>query len=82
MLKNVQEAKFRSVLLPIARKVLADRPVGLDPIHDGTLDGLVVFDAASGVRLWDSAAGGTGEKAAKEITDGVETAARKRALSS
>ncbi|MDI9977242.1 amidohydrolase family protein [Rhodococcus sp. IEGM 1307] len=24
----------------IARKVLADRPVGLDPVHDGTLDGL------------------------------------------
>jgi predicted TIM-barrel fold metal-dependent hydrolase len=24
----------------IARKVLANRPVGLDPVHDGTLDGL------------------------------------------
>lgn len=24
----------------IARRILADRPVGLDPVHDGTLDGL------------------------------------------
>ncbi|MFG1948501.1 amidohydrolase family protein [Nonomuraea sp. NPDC048826] len=35
----------------IARKVLADRPVGLDPVHDGTLDGLRATMDAAGIDL-------------------------------
>jgi len=35
----------------IARKVLADRPVGLDPVHDGTLDGLRRTMDASGIDM-------------------------------
>ncbi|NGP04983.1 amidohydrolase family protein [Rhodococcus sp. 14C212] len=35
----------------IARKVLADRPVGLDPVHDGTLDGLRRTMDAAGIDL-------------------------------
>ncbi|KAA9166473.1 amidohydrolase family protein [Amycolatopsis acidicola] len=35
----------------IARKVLAGRPVGLDPVHDGTLDGLRRTMDAAGIGL-------------------------------
>ncbi|QHE70818.1 amidohydrolase family protein [Rhodococcus sp. WAY2] len=35
----------------IARKVLADRPVGLDPVHDGTLDGLRRTMDAAGIDM-------------------------------
>ena len=35
----------------IARRVLADRPVGLDPVHDGTLDGLRRTMDAAGIDL-------------------------------
>jgi uncharacterized protein len=35
----------------IARKVLADRPVGLDPVHDGTLDGLRRTLDAAGIDM-------------------------------
>lgn len=35
----------------IARKVLADRPVGLDPMHDGTLDGLLRTMDAAGIDM-------------------------------
>jgi predicted TIM-barrel fold metal-dependent hydrolase len=35
----------------IARKVLADRPVGLDPVHNGTLDGLRRTMDAAGIDM-------------------------------
>ncbi|WP_328810498.1 amidohydrolase family protein [Rhodococcus sp. NBC_00294] len=35
----------------IARKVLANRPVGLDPVHDGTLDGLRRTMDAAGIDM-------------------------------
>ncbi|MFF5989454.1 amidohydrolase family protein [Prauserella flavalba] len=35
----------------IARKVLANKPVGLDPVHDGTLDGLRRTMDAAGIDL-------------------------------
>lgn len=35
----------------IARKVLADRPVGLDPKHDGTLDGLLRTMDQAGIHM-------------------------------
>ncbi|WP_185996331.1 amidohydrolase family protein [Nocardioides campestrisoli] len=35
----------------IARRVLADRPVGLDPVHDGTLSGLLKTLDASGIDM-------------------------------